>query len=688
MKGSRTSNRTVSLLTAATLLLSPLASAARANESERAPDAITTEGALLDRILFIEDRRLQKESALLTGINHPNPKIRKMAILTAGKIKDLSTVDAVVAPLNRKKSDRETKKAAALALGFMGNETTAKILQQHTQMQGDNDLLETILFAMGRSGSETHVANLAAYLAEGTPAQLMEVAAQALGLLWSGPSEKWATPQATLLRLVQLAPTPGPVGRKAAFALSRFKGDNTKLPVPGLIEAHHRSAEDETKAFLTRVIGRVKTPDSTLLLVQELADANAGAPRRIEAAKALASHPATEAGLAAALRALDAPEPHLVAETLELLYSWGTAAQKLTERLEKIWKTSSSNWTKGLALRALVSVNPTVGKPKVADVLAAPNSPLLEAAVTSLAVEATPQDLEKLVTYVTHKDLRVAEAAIEGLSLYSEDKLPLSTKPALRKALERGDTGITCLVAQLVGKRAWKDFAQSLAAVYPLLDDVDQIEAKIATLEALALVGDRSHVELLDSAINDPERLVSAAAAKTKLALTGQDDSAKVPKTSIIKKPPTPSYDKAIAATKKRVKIVTNRGEAIFQLLPDAPLTAFQFVTLVEQGFYNGKTFHRVVPNFVVQGGDPLGDGYGGPGFLIRDEPSVVAHERGIVGIATAGPDTGGCQFFVNVAPNLHLDGKYTAFAKVVSGLEVFDKLEVGDRIVSAKVVP
>lgn len=675
------------LLAAATALVTVSSATLHADDSERSPDAITAEGALLDRLLFIEDRRLQKESALLAGINHPNAKIRRTAILTAGKIKDLSTVDAVVAPLNRKKTDRETKRAAALALGFMGNDTTAKILQQQSQMQADNELLETILFAMGRSGSETHVQNLAAYLAEGTPGSLMEVAAQALGLLWSGPSEKWATPQATLLRLVQLAPTPGPVGRKAAFALARFKGDSTKLPLPGLIEAHRRSPDDEAKAFLTRVIGRVKTPDSTLLLVQELADTSAGAPRRIEAAKALASHPATEAGLAAAGRALDAAEPHLIAETLELLYAWGTAAQKLTERLDKLWKSSSSTWLKGLTLRALVSLNPVTGKARVADVLSAPNSPLLEAAVTSLAVDASPEDLEKLVTYVAHKELRVAEAAIEGLSLYSEEKLPPSTKAALRKALERGDTGITCLVAQLVGRRSWKDFAPSLAAVYPLLDDVDQIEAKIATLEALALVGDRSHVELFDSAVNDPERLVSQAAAKAKLAVTGQDDTAKVPRTSIIKKPPTPSYDKAVAATKKRVKIVTNRGDAVFQLLSDAPLTAFQFVTLVEQGFYNGKTFHRVVPNFVVQGGDPLGDGYGGPGFLIRDEPSVVAHERGVVGIATAGPDTGGCQFFVNVAPNLHLDGKYTAFAKVVSGLDVFDRIEAGDRIVSAKVL-
>jgi cyclophilin family peptidyl-prolyl cis-trans isomerase len=120
------------------------------------------------------------------------------------------------------------------------------------------------------------------------------------------------------------------------------------------------------------------------------------------------------------------------------------------------------------------------------------------------------------------------------------------------------------------------------------------------------------------------------------------------------------------------------------KMLPEAPVTAFNFVKLVRNGFYKNKTFHRIVPNFVVQGGDPRGDGYGGPGFLIRDEVSRRKHERGTVGIATAGKDTGGSQFFINLAPNLHLNGKYTLFAEITQGMAVADKLEAGDKILSA----
>jgi len=109
---------------------------------------------------------------------------------------------------------------------------------------------------------------------------------------------------------------------------------------------------------------------------------------------------------------------------------------------------------------------------------------------------------------------------------------------------------------------------------------------------------------------------------------------------------------------------------------------------LVKSGFYADKVFHRVVPHFVVQGGDPRGDGYGGAGFLIRDEVSGPwSHVRGAVGIATAGKDTGGSQIFIDHDPNMHLDGAYTVFANVVSGMKNVGRLEMGDRIIRARVM-
>jgi cyclophilin family peptidyl-prolyl cis-trans isomerase len=112
------------------------------------------------------------------------------------------------------------------------------------------------------------------------------------------------------------------------------------------------------------------------------------------------------------------------------------------------------------------------------------------------------------------------------------------------------------------------------------------------------------------------------------------------------------------------------------------------FVRLASSGFYDGLPFHRVIPNFVAQGGDPRGDGTGGSKYLVRDELSGVPHLSGIVGLATEGKDTGSSQFFFNEDWNVHLDERYTAFGAVVFGLEAAEALEVGDTIERAFVVP
>lgn len=132
----------------------------------------------------------------------------------------------------------------------------------------------------------------------------------------------------------------------------------------------------------------------------------------------------------------------------------------------------------------------------------------------------------------------------------------------------------------------------------------------------------------------------------------------------------------------RTVEIRTRRGTVTVRLAcPQAPLTCLNFLNLASQGFYDGLTFHRVVPDFVVQGGDPRGDGSGGPGYVIRDEINRLRYDRGTVGMALAGPDTGGSQFFIALSPQPHLDGGYTAFGEVVAGAEVLDQIRLGDRI-------
>ena len=130
------------------------------------------------------------------------------------------------------------------------------------------------------------------------------------------------------------------------------------------------------------------------------------------------------------------------------------------------------------------------------------------------------------------------------------------------------------------------------------------------------------------------------------------------------------------------VYIETARGTIEIELaVLDAPLTAESFTTLARQGFFDGLTFYRVVPGEAAYSGDPRSDGKGGAGFTLRDEPNQLPFLRGTVGLARERPDTGGSRFFITLAPRPRLDGRYTAFGRVVAGMEAADALQTGDRI-------
>jgi cyclophilin family peptidyl-prolyl cis-trans isomerase len=148
----------------------------------------------------------------------------------------------------------------------------------------------------------------------------------------------------------------------------------------------------------------------------------------------------------------------------------------------------------------------------------------------------------------------------------------------------------------------------------------------------------------------------------------------------------TADYQRALSRIGKKVQAVvtTTRGSFTMALFPDeAPLTVDNFVQLSRRGYYRGIVFHRVVPNFVIQDGDPRGDGNGGPGYAIRCEINEVTYDRGTVGMALSGKDTGGSQWFVTHAPQPHLDGGYTVFGQVISGMNVVDAIIRGDVIKS-----
>ena len=133
-----------------------------------------------------------------------------------------------------------------------------------------------------------------------------------------------------------------------------------------------------------------------------------------------------------------------------------------------------------------------------------------------------------------------------------------------------------------------------------------------------------------------------------------------------------------------KISMETTKGEIVLELYPEhAPKTVNNFVFLAKEGYYDGIAFHRVINDFMVQGGDPTGSGSGGPGYKFADEfaGNPLTHERCVISMANAGPNTNGSQFFITHSPQPHLNGKHTVFGKVITGQDIVDKIQQGDKM-------
>ncbi len=220
-----------------------------------------------------------------------------------------------------------------------------------------------------------------------------------------------------------------------------------------------------------------------------------------------------------------------------------------------------------------------------------------------------------------------------------------------------------------------------------------EVESGVSAVQALAARGKAEPLErgavvaLLEqiAAVNDLPLRRAAAAGLVEL------DRPEPPRRPFETGKTLETYQEIVQRTRRprEVELVTARGPVRLRLAcPQAPLTCLNFLTLAGQGYFDGLRFHRIVPDFVVQDGDPRGDGSGGPGYSIRDEINRLRYRRGVLGMALSGPDTGGSQWFVTLTPQPHLDGGYTVFGEVVAGMEVLDQLLQGDAIERVREVP
>ena len=254
----------------------------------------------------------------------------------------------------------------------------------------------------------------------------------------------------------------------------------------------------------------------------------------------------------------------------------------------------------------------------------------------------------------------------------------------LRQRLHDSDVVVRSTAADLLGEQS-KSEANTRALIEALpvaLRDRDLNDAGLSILDALAKQKSTAANEAINTALDSEDHLVRRRAVSLLKANGVGDFSDRI---GTVKTRNTEAdYLRAIARMGRKVTatVVTSKGAFTIEFLPEAaPLTVDNFIQLARKGYFNGQTIPRVVTNFVIQAGDPRGDQNGGPGYQIRCEINEAPFDRAAVGMALSGKDTGGSQWFVTHSPQPHLDGGYTVFGRVISGMDVVDRIVRGDTI-------
>ncbi len=612
-------------------------------------------------------------------------RVRRRAALAIGRVGLADGVDALVALLADE--DPEVRQMAAFGLGLIGDARAADALA--ALLADPSPLVKgsaaEALGLIGATGHANAIGEMAAAIVQSSvlePPPSEEDDARR-----DTPAAAFRLAMTSLVRLQAYEPLASAVldsaGRPrvrwwpVAFALQRLEDPRA---VPALL-ALSQEAHPYTRAFAAKglgAMGSARNPEvvPTLLALLEGGDRSVA----IEAARSLA-----RLGDGSAV-------PLLV----RLIHT-GTTDPQL--RLE--------------AVAALGALRGEGAFEALLDVLADPQPPVRAAALRGLAAV----DREGFVTVLAgldpdpHWSVRAATAEVLG-RLPLENALPrlqgmledtdqrvipavvralvaLKADEAAKIALERltaEDVVVRAASAEAVGALKPANGASALSDAYRLgLRDQTYV-ARAAALAALARYGASTPMvtDVLTEALADRDWAVRVRAA----ALLRELDPALDVNARIRPAPlrqPREFYESSAVLTppvSTQAYIETDRGLIHIEMaMLDAPLTVDNFIRLARAGFFDGVTFHRVVPDFVAQAGDPRGDGEGGPGYTIRDEINQRPYLRGTIGMALDWEDTGGSQFFITHSPQPHLDTRYTVLGRVLSGMEVVDQLQPWDVI-------
>jgi HEAT repeat protein/cyclophilin family peptidyl-prolyl cis-trans isomerase len=652
-------------------------------------------------IVRLEDQRLLRDPAppapgttltapppsdLVVLLTDREPVVRARAALALGRVGLPEAVD----PLARLLADADVnvRQTAAFALGLLGDGGARTPL---LPALGDASPLVQgrAAEALGLIGDKSDAPAIAAMVRAHVGAGALKgLDPDDLGYPLSPPIEAARLGVYALARLGAFEPLAGavlgadgaPLSRwwPVAYALQRV-GDARAAPaLLTLLDTPGRY----TAAFAARGLARMPPPAAVAALRRMVEERRVDAMVSVQAVRALSAAGASEV-LPALLTITRDPSANPVLRS-EALAAIPALAGRAQADLLRDWLTDPSPDARAAAIRALARVEPEGFLFAMASLDADPDWRVRVAQAEALGKLTDGRGIASLRVMLADSDARVVVAVLGALVVAQAP----DAEQAARAQLQASDFAVRAAAATALADLKAVAAVPALAAAYRRSKDETTYVARAAALSSAARLEPATARQLLTEALADRDWAVRVRAAEL-LKEQGVTGVAAQMRPAVPGKPVEDRAWQQVVAPPyaPRAYIDTTKGTIEIDLaITDAPLTTENFVRLARAGFFKGLRFHRVVPDFVVQGGDPRGDGEGGPGHTIRDELNQRPYLRGTVGMALDWRDTGGSQFFITLSPQPHLDARYTVFGQVVVGMNVVDRLTTSDVIEGVRI--
>jgi len=620
----------------------------------------------LAQIAIWEDCR-QADSLIFDYLSDPSPLVRARACYAIGLIAPPAASGHLVGLLAD--PERSVRLEAIFALGLLADSAYSESMLPLIH-NPDPEISRQAIIALGRMGGEIAISALIPL----TPDSLPEIRSAAAEALWRA-NAVGAVP--ALLRLAE--DRDADVEWSAIYALRRLK----QRAAAEKLRSRLRDTIPEIRMEAARGLEGLNDSASFPALSQILSQEREWKVKvnLISAVRQVGDKRAVKT----LLNLLNPNEhPLVVAEALDAV-----AVLKINALIPRIQPLlgSENSTIRGAALYAMARLDGEKMLPILQKELETDNWWLKKSIALSLQAIGTEQATQLLVGMLEDHDPRVRAQALSSLAELDYRELD----KILQAALYDPDWGGNATAAEIVRQKRLGKFLGRISELYTgARHNLDLRFALIYPLDGWIVdsqITEAAVADLLSLALSDERRIVRNLAIEhfARAGIFHRDKLGKF-KTDLTGQSYANYYDKF--NFNPLAKIITERGTISIELLYNqAPKTVVNFIHLAESGFFNDLIFHRVVPNFVIQTGDPRGDGMGGPGYTIRCEYNRHEFVRGTVGMAHSGKDTGGSQFFICPSAQPHLNARYTAFGQVVEGLSVVDQILVGDKIRTVEII-